>query len=51
MIHSKVTISCFSSVPTIASNIPISARCIPRRAVSGWLRPFSPRMKKIEANR
>jgi hypothetical protein len=39
------------SVPTMAISIPNSARCIPRFAVSGWLKPFSPRMKRMPASR
>jgi hypothetical protein len=35
----------------MAINMPISARCIPRFADSGWLIPFSPKMKKTEARR
>ena len=32
-----------------ASSIPNSAMNMPRRAVSGWESPRSPRMKRIEA--
>jgi hypothetical protein len=41
----------WSSVPTMAISMPNSARCIPRFAVSGWLRPFNPRMKRMPASR
>jgi hypothetical protein len=44
-------ISWCKSVPTTAISMPNSARCMPRLAVSGWLKPFSPRMKRMEATR
>jgi hypothetical protein len=39
------------SVPMMAISMPNSAMCIPRLAVSGWLKPFNPRMKRIDASR
>ena len=51
MIQVKLTISKCMRVPMMAIIMPNSARCMPRLAVSGWLRPLSPRIKRTEASR
>src|SRR5215212_3600596 len=40
-----------SSVPTIASAIPISPARTPRRAVRGWLNHFSDKINRAAATR
>jgi len=51
MIQVYETISKCMSVPMMAISMPNSAMCIPRLAVSGWLKPFKPKMKRTEASR
>ena len=51
MIHTQEMISVPTSVPTMAANIPASARNMPRRAVSGWDMPFSERTNRMDATR
>ncbi len=51
MSHTQVTMCAPISVPTMAANMPPSARNMPRRAVSGCDIILSDRMKRIDATR
>src|ERR1700738_5238013 len=51
MIHVQEMMWAPTRVPTMAANMPPSARNMPRRAVSGWDIILSDRMKRMEATR
>ncbi len=51
MIQTNVTICSLSSVPIIATSMPIAANCMPWRALSGEVSPLSPRMNRTLADR